>query len=145
MAYDEHCESTEPGPVASLSWVASVVRFAQTRVPKSKLWLGVGLYGYTWHRNGRGIGITGQQAQEIAERSGVKILWDDKAKVPFYRTGDLVVYFEDARSIAHKVELAQRAAWRGVAFWRLGQERPEVWETLRSYIGRPSDSLASLP
>jgi len=145
MAYDEHWEGTEPGPVASLPWVTSVVRFAQTQVPKSKLWLGVGLYGYAWHRNGRGMGITAEQAQEIAERSGARILWDDKAKVPFYRTRDLVVYFEDARSIVHKVELAQRAAWRGVAVWRLGQERPEVWEALRSYIGRPSDPSASLP
>lgn len=145
MAYDEHWEGSEPGPVASLPWVTSVVRFAQTRVPKGKLWLGVGLYGYAWHRNGRGMGITGQQAEEIAARSGVRILWDDGSRVPFYRTPDLVVYFENARSVAHKVELAFRSGWRGVAFWRLGQERPEVWEAVRPYTVRAPGPSASLP
>ena len=55
MAYDYHWESSAPGPVAPISWVRAVLRYAKTQIPASKIILGVPLYGYDWvGRHGTG-------------------------------------------------------------------------------------------
>ena len=48
MAYDYHWASSPPGPVAPISWVRAVLRYARTQIPASKIILGVPLYGYDW-------------------------------------------------------------------------------------------------
>jgi hypothetical protein len=47
MAYDYATEQTAPGPIAPLSWVERVLRLAVAEIPRHKVLLGVGAYGYT--------------------------------------------------------------------------------------------------
>ena len=51
MAYDEHEESSSPGPIASLDWVDRVLEAALKDVPENKLVLGIASYGYDWTKN----------------------------------------------------------------------------------------------
>jgi cellulose synthase/poly-beta-1,6-N-acetylglucosamine synthase-like glycosyltransferase/peptidoglycan/xylan/chitin deacetylase (PgdA/CDA1 family)/spore germination protein YaaH len=48
MDYDEHQGATEPGPVASQDWFLDNLKEALKSVPKEKLIVAVGSYGYDW-------------------------------------------------------------------------------------------------
>lgn len=49
MAYDfTFQKSTNPGPIAPLSWIRMVLDYAVTKIPREKISLGVHLYSYEW-------------------------------------------------------------------------------------------------
>ena len=48
MAYDEHGESSKPGPIASMSWYRDVVQRALRSIPREKLVVGLANYAYDW-------------------------------------------------------------------------------------------------
>ncbi|HEY3247334.1 MAG TPA: glycosyl hydrolase family 18 protein [bacterium] len=134
MAYDEHWDTSEPGPIASEPWVDAVAQFAASETDPAKVLLGVAFYGYAWPTKGAAEGISMREAVDRAKRAGVTIQWDSTAKVPFYKLPGFTVYFEDARSVSRKMGIAKARALGGVAFWRLGQENPGVWSVLAPYL-----------
>lgn len=137
MAYDEHWRGGPPGPVASVGWVERVVRYALSAgVPPEKIVLGVPAYGYDWPPSGRGRAVTYRQAMEQASQHGVRIEWDDVAKVPYYRYGGgRTVYFENRSSLSHKLEIVKKYGLAGISLWRLGQEDPGIWSVIREQLG----------
>jgi spore germination protein YaaH len=146
MAYDEHWDTGKPGPVASLPWVEAVVRYTLTQVRPEKVLLGVPFYGYEWPGRGPGVGISMREAVRRSQQAGVPILWDERAKVPYFRVGDRIVYFEDARSLAFKLSVGERARLAGIAAWRLGHELPDVWEAIsRAVPLRPAPTVVPVP
>ena len=56
--------------------------------------------------------------------------FDDNSKSPFFTYDDHEVWFENARSILAKAQLARNAGFSGITFWRLGGEDPEVWKEI---------------
>ena len=46
MAYDYHWNGSPPGPIAPIGWVRSVISYARTQIPASRLVLGNPLSGY---------------------------------------------------------------------------------------------------
>lgn len=52
MTYDEHSPSGTSGAIASINWVKTVVKYASSVVPASKIVLGVASYGYDWSSKG---------------------------------------------------------------------------------------------
>ncbi len=136
MTYDEHWRGGPPGPVASIGWVERVIRYALSAgVPASKIILGVPAYGYDWPQSGRGRAVTYSQAIETASRHGVRVQWDDTAKVPYYRYGaGREVWFEDRSSLSHKLELVKKYGLAGISIWRLGQEDPGIWTVIREQL-----------
>src|SRR6478672_5632596 len=66
MAYDEHTADGEPGPVASLSWVRNGLGLVTSLVPRGKVLLGVGGYGYSWPAKGPGATLTASDEQRRA-------------------------------------------------------------------------------
>ncbi len=133
MAYDEHWPGSDPGPIASVGWVEQVVRYALTAVPAHKLLLGVPAYGYDWSAGGPARGLTAPAAARQAARLGATVNWDAAAQVPYYHYWDArgvrhTVYFENASSMAAKVDLAVRYRLAGIALWRLGSEDPACWQ-----------------
>lgn len=48
MAYDEHWSSASPGPVSSLSWYQEGVTEILRTIPKEKVSIAIGNYGYDW-------------------------------------------------------------------------------------------------
>lgn len=50
--------------------------------------------------------------------------------------GQHVVWLEDARSLSARLQLVQRHQTAGIAAWRLGQEDPAAWTTIRDWRSR---------
>lgn len=137
MAYDEHVAGGDPGPVASLQWVESVVRYAVTVFPRQKIVLGLPAYGYSWSSRGDRA-LSFKQVSTVLRQNGASPAWDYRAQVPYFqytKSGARhLVWYENSRSAAAKAALARRYGLRGVAVWRLGYEDPALWQTVASVL-----------
>lgn len=135
MTYDEHGYDSGPGPIASSGWVRDVAGYAADNIPPEKILLGIPGYGFDWTQQKPPRYISFAQASELAASQGVSISWDDYGNVPYfkYRDGDRQehqVWFENASSLTHKLDVVEELNLKGIAIWRLGMEDPKVWEVI---------------
>lgn len=130
MAYDHAWETSPPGPVAPITWVAQVLDYARHTIAPSKLMLGIAAYGYDWVGN-RGVSLSADAAAALAARHHAEISWDASSKSEWYRYGmagrEHTVWFENAEAMAQKARLASSAGIRGIVVWELGGEDPAFW------------------
>ncbi len=140
MTYDEHWETGEPGPPASLPWVRAVLAHARSLgVDMQKIFMGIPLYGYDWPEQGSGWGnATGREYEEvvrIANDYDVDVQFDETAQTPFfsYEKGGVnhQLWFENVQSFAPRIDLAKEFGVAGVMFWRQGREDERIYEVLR--------------
>jgi spore germination protein len=140
MAYDEHLPGYYAGPVASFGWVQSVARFAASQIPKEKILLGIAAYGYDWKKGStEGRAISVPSALNLTLKYGAQRRWDAVARVPYFNytnsTGvERVVYYEDADSLAAKLEIVKQFDLAGIAIWRLGLEDPAIWPVIKAKL-----------
>ncbi len=136
MVYDEHYQSSAPGPVASESWFYSQLGALEKVVPKEKTVIGFGAYGYDWVIGQKG-GTEVKFSDTIAAAEGNKaqITWDGASENPFlrYTTGgdQHEVWFLDATTALNQIADVADSDFRGVAVWRLGAEDPGLWTVLQ--------------
>ena len=75
-----------------------------------------------------------KEAISLVERFSAKITWLEDQKVPFtfFDNGGLLeyIFFENAQSFQHKLELVKKYKLRGFSVWVIGEEDPEIWEVL---------------
>jgi len=139
MTYDHSWSDSEAGPVAPVDWVRDVVDYAVERVPPEKLMLGLPTYGYDWVGT-RGVNLPAADAVALAEEVGAEPTWDDEAAAwtfRYERDGEPhTVWYEDARSLERKQQIAVDEGLRGVAIWSLGGEDPQVWTSVAAAAGR---------
>ncbi|MEN3005489.1 stalk domain-containing protein [Dehalobacterium formicoaceticum] len=133
MAYDQHHNGGEPGPVAGNDWVERVINYLLPQIPKEKFQLGLGIYGRDWPETGVGKAIFIQDARNLAAAKGVAIQKDQASGVSWFSYTDdsgikHQVWFEDRESAQSKLELAKKYQLSGVALWRLGVIPPDIWE-----------------
>jgi spore germination protein len=144
------CESSwnngrPPGPVAPLWWVKEVLDFAKTQVAPAKIQMGVPFYGYDWI-GPKAAGVTWEEVQAIMSRFHPRIHWQDRdsrgrpvGEFWFeYQDGVELhqVWFNDSRSVALKLELAEELSIGGIAIWRLGGEDPANWQVIEAAVSR---------
>jgi len=134
MAYDYHWQTSPPGPVAPISWVRAVLRYAKTQIPASKIILGVPLYGYDWVGN-RGTGLSWLQALRLSRQYHATAHYDQASQTPWFRYRDAAghahtVWFENAASSRAKFGAAQGAQIGGVYLWMYGYEDTGTWSAL---------------
>jgi peptidoglycan/xylan/chitin deacetylase (PgdA/CDA1 family)/spore germination protein YaaH/drug/metabolite transporter superfamily protein YnfA len=123
MAYDQHDNTGDPGPIAATPWVREGLTQAERWIPKSKLLLGVASYGYVWSGPGQGKALTVAAAQAIAAQPGANARWDTTAGEWHVTTADgRELWYPDARSFADRAKLAADEGLAGVALWRVGSE-----------------------
>lgn len=139
MTYDQHCKSTMPGPVASYTWVESVVKYAVTVVPRGKVVLGVAGYGYDWPSKGAGSVVIAREALDLARKHRVPVHWDPQARCPHIKYTDSRgvvhdVWYEDGRSATAKLDLVARYDLAGIAIWRLGMEDVYLWRAMEQRL-----------
>ncbi|HEX6498420.1 MAG TPA: glycosyl hydrolase family 18 protein [Micromonosporaceae bacterium] len=135
MAYDYSYASSEPGSVAPMPWVEQVVRLAVSEMPRDRILLGVGTYGYDWTAGQPGRELQWTDVEALARARGVPVAWDPVSQSSWFSYTDdqghpHTVWYENARSLAAKVDLATRYRLAGVSIWRLGGEDPAIWPTL---------------
>lgn len=132
MAYDQHWETSQPGPVASLSWCGSVAGYAVSAILPDRLVMGIPLYGRAWQARKINRAVTHRRAVELARRR-VDRRTGPADQGPFFEYVEKVtvkVFYEDTGSIHEKLRLYESYRIPAVAFWRIGQGPPELWGTI---------------
>ena len=134
MAYDQHTILTPPGPVAGYDWAKAALDYAVARVPRSKLLLGLPLYGREWAETSGGVtshSLAYKDLKPYLEDPASVQHWDDLLRTTWFELRDgnslRTAWFDDARSLREKLRLVQIYALRGFAAWRLGVEDPDFW------------------
>jgi spore germination protein YaaH len=138
MGYDYHWATSPPGPVAPVSWIAQVLRYAKTQIPAAKIILGIPFYGYDWS-GGHGASVTWLQATRLAGRYHARLRYDADSQAPWFRYTDSsghvhTVWFEDARSARAKFSVARSAGIGGVYLWMYGNPDPATWPALHHVL-----------
>lgn len=141
MAYDWGHQSGPPMAVAPLPQVRQAVEYALTEFYPNQLYLGIPNYGYDWtlpYREGsRARSLSNVEAVRLAWDRRAAIRYDEQAQAPWFRYVDdqgreHEVWFEDARSIQAKLNLALDYGLYGVGYWNLDRPFPQNWVVLNS-------------
>jgi len=135
MTYDHHTAPDAPGPVAGLPWVEASLRWVLGSVSRKKLHLGVPLYYRKWAGEKVTEG-TYTEAAALAAQVGMNPHTDPtqiERTFEFEEEGTrVVVWFQDAETLRHRLELVRRYKLRGFSAWRLGHEDPSAWQAVFS-------------
>lgn len=141
MLYNEHgWPGSGPGPVVSIGWMESVINYAKTKMPASKITAAVSVFGFDFNlTTGRNTYVTYSMAMDLARRYNREVIFDQETQTPMFAYTDEQgneheVWFENAQSIRSKLMLADRLGIRGLALWRLGMEDPRMWTMIASDI-----------
>lgn len=143
MGYDEHTVGSEqPGSVASLPFVEEGIVQTLKEVPKEKVINGVPFYTRLWTQSNNGV-VTSQvcgmdEADAYVQENGMEVYWNKDVSQNYAEaqidTGVLKMWLEDEESLEEKMKLIEKYELAGVASWKLGFERPDVWEIISKYI-----------
>jgi cellulose synthase/poly-beta-1,6-N-acetylglucosamine synthase-like glycosyltransferase/peptidoglycan/xylan/chitin deacetylase (PgdA/CDA1 family) len=172
MDYDEHQGPTEPGPIASQDWFLTNLRNALKTVPKEKLIVALGSYGYDWtttlpsstppvkgHKppptppaNPNVSWIGTQDAWQAASDSDAKIELDpDSLNAHFgYDDEDAhlrhEVWYLDAVTVLNEMRAARTLGLQTFCLWRLGSEDGSMWKIWDTPVhSDPAAALAAVP
>lgn len=128
--------SSIPSSTSPIEWVEDVAAFSVSQIPSEKVLLGLGFWAYDWAvgTGEEAVPWTHTEVMELAKVPGARIEYDESVQSPrllYEENGrQHEVWFEDARSVAAKTEIARKYNMGGVAGWRLGHEDPKVWDVL---------------
>lgn len=138
MAYDEHGSFGGPGPVAGLPWVRGIAEYSAKTIPRGRVSLGVPFYGRQWDaaEAGKWRSKSTRFRDAVAALGNAEALWDERESSPHIRFESAgsrsELWYEDARSLRSKVDLAREMGLAGISAWALGQEDPAFWNSLES-------------
>lgn len=125
MSYDYTSSSaTIAGPIGPINWQYQILEYAVSKIDRSKIWLGVHLYGYVWNESGFVKSTVAQDIPAILETANTQqhseILEEGYAEYPC-GTQTCTIYYQDDLGVEARYRLAQEFGIAGVAYWRLGQ------------------------
>lgn len=160
MGYDEHYGgSYESGSVASIGYVENGIETAVSEVPSGKVINAVPFYTRLWAETPKTaeelagesgteaaeypVKVTSealgmQEAEERVSQSGAVASWNEKAQQNYaeWQEQDVTykIWLEDSSSIEAKLKLMHQYKLGGVAAWKLGFEKPEIWSLIDRYV-----------
>ena len=141
MTYEWGYTYGPPLAVAPINEIRKVLDYAVSAIPRKKILMGIPNYGYDWtlpYTPGTAAQtLSNTQAVDRAAQFGAEIQYDPVSQAPFYNYYDAngkqhVVWFEDARSIRAKLELANSYGLGGVSYWTINRYFPQNWLVLNS-------------
>lgn len=136
MAYDEHWQGGQPGPIASNAWFTDRLGSVMRAIPRGKAVVALGNYGYDWH-DGHADSLTVEEGWLAAHDSGAMPQYDKSS-------GNLGFSYLDNNSRHDVWMLDAAASWnemhvlsgmgiKSIALWRLGSEDPDFWSALSAW------------
>lgn len=164
MAYDEHYEGGDAGPVAGIDFVENSIKYALSKTSSDKIVIGIPFYGRVWSLDSNrivGKGVSSKTIQQILKNCESTVTYDEKSqsvKAEFTVTkqsgnftvggdfvlepGKYVVWYEDDRSYQSKLSLINKYNLKGAGAWSLGQEDISVWEHYEAWLNGDDDADA---
>lgn len=142
MTYEWGYKYGPPLAVAPLNEVRRVVDYALTEIEPRKLVLGIPNYGYDFtlpyvRDQSEATVLSNVGALMLAREKKAEIQFDNVAMSPYfdyYENGvQHRVWFEDARSIQAKLDLADEKNMVGVSFWNVMNYFPQGYFLLTPY------------
>ncbi|MBO8173400.1 MAG: SH3 domain-containing protein [Bacillaceae bacterium] len=145
MTYDEHWATTpKAGSVASLPWVENGLRGVLEEVPSHKLLLGIPFYTRLWTEARQEDGTVKVSSKAYSmpyieswlKERGVEPVYDEKTGQMYaeYKDSPDVTYkvwLENETSIRQRLELVKKYDLAGIASWRRGFERADIWPFIK--------------
>jgi len=149
MAYDEHSEAGDPGPIASQPWFADSVARAARFLPREKVVVALGSYAYDWESGGDAVAHSIEDVWLTAHDSGVMPRYDSlSSNSSFAYEEDRVrhdIWLLDAAAMRSQLETLHAMGLRAVALWRLGTEDPSVWTMFGKSKLPPATAIEDIP
>lgn len=146
MAYDEYYStSTESGSTASIKWVDQAMENATKLVDNNKLIMGVPFYTRIWSEEKQADGsikvtntsLTMEQAANLLEENNANIVWLEDAGQYYgeYIENGITkkIWLEDVNSIEERMKVSRKYDVMGIACWKRGHEKDEVWDIINKY------------
>lgn len=143
MGYDEHFSSSEEsGSVASFNFVQEGIEKTLQEVDARQVINGVPFYTRIWKEGktleSKAVGM--QEAESFAAENGMEKVWNEEC-AQYYaekKIGDVNcrIWFEDSQSLKAKLDLMSSHDLAGVACWKLGMEKSEVWDVIGAWMGQ---------
>ena len=143
MGYDEHTTgSEEAGSVASLPFVKEGIEKTLQEVPKEKVINGIPFYTRLWTESNNGTlsseVMTMDAASQYIQENGIEVYWEKETAQNYGElltdNGTQKIWLEDEQSIEEKMKLISQYELAGVASWKLGFERADVWSVISQYL-----------
>ena len=150
MDYDEHENSSEPGPIASQRWFVDRMREAVAAIGPAKSIVAIANYGYDWEKGNKEAGsVSVEEAWLTAHDSQTQIHFDGESGNSTFAYADddghsHIVWFLDAASAWNQLRAADSVGVSAVALWRLGSEDPGIWDAFKAFESRKVPDLGTL-
>ena len=138
MGYDEHYQGDEfAGSVASYPWVEQGIIDTIEEFPAERSILAVPFYTRAWYEQAGSVNsqiIYMYEQDEVLALRAPDIYWNTELR-QYVATWtvegtDYTMWMEEENSLRDKVSLAKKYGLAGIAFWRLGFEKNEIWSVL---------------
>ncbi len=152
MGYDEHYGgSSQAGSVASYGYVKAGIENTLKDVPASKVINAIPFYTRLW-KIADGVSSEAMpmsSAENVLAQNGVTAVWDEETQQNFaqFEAGGATyqIWLEDVQSISAKLNLMSGYNLAGVAAWKLGLEKAQIWDVIEGYLMTSRASMQSQP
>ena len=142
MAYDEHhAGSEEAGSVSSISWVKAAAEETMREVEASRIIVALPFYTRIWESDAgsrpTSRALSMREAENAVSEYGMKVVWDETTQQDYAEAVSGVkrqIWLENKASLTAKLELLENYPIAGIAAWKLGLEKPEIWDIMETYI-----------
>lgn len=142
MGYDEHYQGSEIGSVSTVSWMDSGIENTIKAVGDAKRVINaIPFYTRVWKTTDGTVeseAVTMKVQNDFIERNNLEPTWDNDTN-QYYAEATISgtfyqVWLENADSVEVRLNVMKKYDLGGVASWCLGQETPDIWDVIASYM-----------
>ncbi len=148
MGYNYHWANSAPGATAPIGWIRSLLRYATSQMPASKIVLGIPLFGYDWpDGKASAATISWLQALRLSRQYHAAATYSKASQAPYFSYvgggRSHTVWFENAASSRAKFAAVKGSGLAGVYLWMYGYEDPATWSALRAVLPTSGSGASS--